>query len=475
MCNDVPHDRATLEYQYPSDCFMWRRPDRELHVQCIFQWSLEREFMYFAGKLVYLIVRASNQLAVKHFKFSVHRIFLWKLFTFFFRQERPAVCSKSQMASSFLGPESPRPLAVVTEGYQNRFLIPYYGESAKYHFGQPYDEQMFTLIHKYLELGTTDRLCYVGDMKGSFAERIAHKFCLVEPVMTVIPGHFSYVGTDSDKVLSFRIAHTGAEEYFKQLAYSKDKEKPVFDKVIIKDAIRYFENQKECYENIMNCMEKCGKLLIIHRPGNLNTLPVFSDAKQRLEENETPYMDIIKHLQDSKFDVSWELENLPITMPKRKWFSMMREKFPPQMEILSDSEITSGCRELTDGILKYEGETVEFLDRLLFISVSHSLLEDGFPTIQRHGRQPEKTFPNLKDLKLTMAVTPDIRKLLPRKKNGTSNNNKSPLCWSELVTCYTTHNTLIGILFRYQEDLSIFFKHSVLYSELFSTQVMLTL
>ena len=32
---------------------------------CIFQWSLEREFMYFAGKLVYLIVRASNQLAVK--------------------------------------------------------------------------------------------------------------------------------------------------------------------------------------------------------------------------------------------------------------------------------------------------------------------------------------------------------------------------------------------------------------------------
>ena len=30
----------------------------------IFQLSLEREFMYFARKLVYLIVRASNQLAV---------------------------------------------------------------------------------------------------------------------------------------------------------------------------------------------------------------------------------------------------------------------------------------------------------------------------------------------------------------------------------------------------------------------------
>ena len=66
MRYDVPHDRSTLEYQYPwaNDCFMWRRPDRDLYT-CIFQWSLEREFMYFAGKLVYLIVLASVYLAEK--------------------------------------------------------------------------------------------------------------------------------------------------------------------------------------------------------------------------------------------------------------------------------------------------------------------------------------------------------------------------------------------------------------------------
>ena len=32
MRYDVPHERATLEYQYPGDCFMWRQPDRKLHV-----------------------------------------------------------------------------------------------------------------------------------------------------------------------------------------------------------------------------------------------------------------------------------------------------------------------------------------------------------------------------------------------------------------------------------------------------------
>ena len=39
---------------------------------CIFQWSLEREFIYFAGKLVYLIVLPSHQLAInKAKKYSV--------------------------------------------------------------------------------------------------------------------------------------------------------------------------------------------------------------------------------------------------------------------------------------------------------------------------------------------------------------------------------------------------------------------
>lgn len=327
------------------------------------------------------------------------------------------------MASSFLGPESPRPLSVVSEGYQTRFRIPKYEE--KYYFGKSYEDKMFDLIHKYLELGTTDRFCYIGDVKGSLVERIADKFCLLEPVMSVIPGHFSYVQTDTDKLLSVRVAHTGAEEYFKQLATSKEKVKTLFDKIILKDGVRYLQNPKECYEYVMKCVDKSGKLLIIHRPGNLNSLPIFQDAKERLEEVETPYMDIIKDLQDCKFDVQWEIECLPILLPKRKWFSMLQEKFPPQMEILSDSEIISGCRELTEGVMKYEGELVEFQDRLLFITVSHSALEDGCPKLHRHGRSDTGTFPNLKDLKLKMSVTPEIKTLLrPTKK--TEDKGKFP-------------------------------------------------
>ena len=63
-------------------------PQRLFHVTltwqrttCIFQWSLEREFMYFAGKLVYLIVLPSNQLAVKTLldHCYIHSVCRWSL------------------------------------------------------------------------------------------------------------------------------------------------------------------------------------------------------------------------------------------------------------------------------------------------------------------------------------------------------------------------------------------------------------
>ncbi|CAC5404721.1 unnamed protein product [Mytilus coruscus] len=318
------------------------------------------------------------------------------------------------MASSFLGPESPRPYAVISEGYRNRLCIPTYSNSEQYDFGKVYDNAFYNLLQKYTDLDTTDRFCYVGDVKENFVEKIANKFCLLEPVMTVIPGHYSYVETDSQKVLSLRIAQTGAEEYFRQLKKSKDSDKLVFDKIMLKDAIRYFENPKETYANIMGCLAPGGQLLIVHRPSNLNTLPLFGDAKERLETNETPYMDIINDLQECKLDIQWEMECLPLIISKRKWFSMLKEKFPPMMEIMSDSEITSGVRELSEGILKYEGENVELVDRLLFISVSKSKLDEGFPKLHRYG-QSENVFPDLRDLKFSMELTEEIKPFVSKK------------------------------------------------------------
>lgn len=314
------------------------------------------------------------------------------------------------MASSYLGPESPRPLAVISEEYQNRFRIPGYPVWESFTFGDQYNKNIFNLINKYLELETTDRLCYIGDTKGSLAEDIVSRFCLLEPMLTVIPGHYSYVETESNKMLSIRVAHVGSEEYFRLQAKERSENRQMFDKIIVKDALRYFENPIEMYTNIMQCLSKQGKLLIIHRPSCMNTLPMFQNAKQRLEDNEIPYNDIIKDLKSCDFDVQWDVECLPILLSKKKWYSMLKSKFPPQMEILSDFEVLSGIRELSEGIMKYEGDFIEFSDRLLFIVVSNPAEKRrGYPGIKRYNADDLVPFPNLKDLHYSMEITDDLK------------------------------------------------------------------
>ena len=49
MHYNVPHVRATLEYQYPSNCFTWRWPDRELHVYFNEVWNGSYVFCWEVG------------------------------------------------------------------------------------------------------------------------------------------------------------------------------------------------------------------------------------------------------------------------------------------------------------------------------------------------------------------------------------------------------------------------------------------
>ena len=72
------------------------------------------------------------------------------------------------MAAYQLGPETPRPFAVLSEGHvQDRELfLPPSGQPDSYTFGPTYEQQMCQYIHKYLELGTDDKLCYSGEAKG---------------------------------------------------------------------------------------------------------------------------------------------------------------------------------------------------------------------------------------------------------------------------------------------------------------------
>lgn len=287
------------------------------------------------------------------------------------------------MANYQLGPEAPRPFSVLTENHVRCHVeLPYIPEHERYSFGEMHEKKMCELIHKYLELDTNDRLCYVGEPKGSLTSMLQSKFCLMEPITTVVPGHIHYEESPNHRMLPIKVANVGAEEFFHRAATSGSA--PLFDKILLKDAVRYLEDPKKTFQDALKMLSDFGRIVIIQRPASMNTLPFFSDAKNRLMENDQSYLQIIKDLQSCNLDVQWDIECLPITMTKTHWYSMLKDRYPPQMEMVSPFEVTSGLRELSEGILKYGDELIEFRDRLLFISASRTLFSDT-PHIARYG------------------------------------------------------------------------------------------
>ena len=67
----------------------------------------------------------------------------------------------------------------------------------------------------------------------------------------------------------------------RKLSENPAPDKPKYDKILVKDCVRYLADPRETYANMVASLAPGGKLLLIHRPGQLSTLPYFSDAKQR--------------------------------------------------------------------------------------------------------------------------------------------------------------------------------------------------
>ena len=139
-------------------------------------------------------------------------------------------------------PKHPQPFAVISEHWQDKLQLSSprsdntdSPEDDIYSFGQVYEESLYKLIHKHLELDTDNRLAYVGANKGSLAEKIREKFCLLQPMVNIFPGLIHYQQTPNQRMLPFKVCHVGAEEYFRQLADDliKDHKEAPFDKIIL--------------------------------------------------------------------------------------------------------------------------------------------------------------------------------------------------------------------------------------------------
>lgn len=331
------------------------------------------------------------------------------------------------MASNYLGPETPRPFALISEEYQQQLVIPNYPEEDQYRFGDVYEEAMFKLIHTHLELGTTDKFCYIGESKGSFAPLIERKFCLIYPPKIVTPNESRQQQNSlyGNPTASCSPISNNIEVFFREAASKCSTIKTDhFDRILVKDCIHLMTgNMYNLFSQLKLCLNEEGKLLIIHRPGMLNTLPLPKHMVKEFENRDIDIAPILNALQDAGFDVKWDVEVCPIVMPKVKWLSMIQEKHPADLEVSQDVTIRNAIRELTEGMFKYEGDMVQFTDRLLFISASPTL-RGRAAVLTRYGSSGYHPPPVVveEDLKYHMPVTPDIQGIIDNKMRQTKAN-----------------------------------------------------
>ena len=237
--------------------------------------------------------------------------------------------------------------------------------------------------------------------------------------------HAHAVRTGQVKLMPYivcRVANVGASEFFRTEASVPAQ----FDKILFMTALNFIAEPKLTFEHARKTLKQTGKMLIVHRAAPMCTLPLFSEARERMLQYDQSYLDIIKDLQAIGCDVQWEIECLTIRMRKMRWLAMVHEKFPTEFEAISSHEILSGLRELSEGVMKYSDDVIEFPDRLMFITAQWPIM-DTYPTVGRkltdahkQNRQVGSVEPatdKADDLLYRLDITKDVRKVLQQKEH----------------------------------------------------------
>lgn len=209
-----------------------------------------------------------------------------------------------------------------------------------------------------------------------------------------------------------RVPNVGVEDFFSNKGDYHTQDRTKFDKIIFLDTLRHLTDSKQFFSDVLQHMSELSKVLIIHRAAPINTLPVFDQALKRLHQYDQSYLKTIEGLKELGLEVFWEIESIPVITNKYKWFLMLKHRFPPELKIVSDSEILQGLRELSEGSMKYSVDQVEFLDRLLFITVQRPV--QRYPLLGRKLGIKEPIFVG-KGLQFELPVTSDIASIVEAK------------------------------------------------------------
>jgi len=206
------------------------------------------------------------------------------------------------------------------------------------------------------------------------------------------------------------------------------KSEVYFDKIVIYNSIHLFSDTITELLRFINALTDRGRLLIIHRPFRLNTLPFPTDVLDRLRSSDLSLEHLISTIQTLGLEFHWEVENSKVVTSRQKWLDIIQcGGFPPrkqdqETQASNNPDKTSSCmsdgiHELMNGVLRYTGNSdIELVDRMVFITLNRTSpvpTTKNMATVARNltGKNKVNTFGPLE-----MEVTPEIEELLNAQK-----------------------------------------------------------
>ncbi|CAF0877092.1 unnamed protein product [Adineta steineri] len=280
--------------------------------------------------------------------------------------------------TSYLGPESPRPYSVAAERYFQRInfstgltvanLERIYPIS-KCRFGGQYEKEICTYLAKHAEVNCNDRICLVGE-EPEWTSVIQEQLFLIKPV-------------------SFIDCKLHQDAIKEQLSSN------IFDRIIVFNCLHLINNPSVdettkdgsrnfsagIYSPLMSCINMLrkslvphGRLIIIHREPNINTLPLPVEVITNWHNSVGHSSRLIEQLHSERrpeLEYLWEVETIKFNIQKLNWFNLLIHRAFYPLNLTDQKQIADGLRLLNETYFKYHQGLIEMFDRLLFITIQN--------------------------------------------------------------------------------------------------------
>lgn len=220
-------------------------------------------------------------------------------------------------------------------------------------FSNGYKTWVIDNINKYLDLKEEDILVDIGGGTGTFTSMIK-KISNVKRAICVEPSFDM-----CNKAKNIDNIECVCED-----AYSFSKTNNVgYNKILLKEVVHHINCRKDVWNNFYKNLPFNSKILIITRPQDIK-FPLFKRALEVFKENQPPIEDLVKELEDSKFEVVYEIKKYTFPLSNDEWYMMIENRFMSDLNVFSDEQIKNGIDELKN---KHVGDTYDIEDNIIYL------------------------------------------------------------------------------------------------------------